>query len=74
MVLKIFGSVWKSLEIFDKLRKRFKVFFRSFYYFYSLWKIFGNLRKCSKIIGKFADVIGTVRNGSQELKSIGSYF
>ena len=32
-------------------------------------KILGNPRKCSKIIGKFPDVNGTVRNGSQDLKS-----
>ena len=32
-------------------------------------KIFGNLRKCSEIFGKFPDVIGNVCNGSQELKS-----
>ena len=29
---------------------------------------------CSEIIGKFPDVIGNVRNGSQELKNFGSDF
>ena len=37
-------------------------------------KIFGNLRKCSEIIGNFADVIGTVRKRSQKLKSFGDGF
>ena len=37
-------------------------------------KIFGNLRKCSEIFGKFPDVIVNVRNGSQELKSFGAGF
>ena len=31
-------------------------------------EIFGKFRKCSKIIRKFADMIGTVHKRSQELK------
>ena len=34
-------------------------------------KIFGNLWKLSEIIGKFADVVGTVRKRSQQLKCFG---
>ena len=30
--------------------------------------------KCSEIFGKFPDVIGNIRNGSQELKSFGAGF
>ena len=33
---------------------------------------FGTLQKCSDIIGKFLDVIGTACNISQELKSFGA--
>ena len=55
-----------------------KVFFRCFYYFLkfseNFRKIFGDLRKSSKIIGKFPDVIGNVCNGSQELRSFGAGF
>ena len=73
--LEIFGSVRKPSEIFEKLRKRFKSNFLMFLIFLKIFgKIFGNLRKCSKIIGKFPDVIGNVRNGSQELKSFGAGF
>ena len=66
---EIFGSVQKYLEIFGKLRKRFKSNFQMFYDFF---KLLENLRKSSEIFGKFLDVVGNVRNGSQELKSLRS--
>ena len=37
-------------------------------------ELFGNLRKCSELFGNFPDVIGNVRNDSQELKSFGTGF
>ena len=48
-----------------------KVIFRCFYDFL---KFSVNLRKCSEIFGKFPDVIGNVRKGSQELQSFGAGF
>ena len=48
-----------------------KVIFKCFYDFL---KFSENLRKCLEIFGKFPDVIGTVRNGSQELQSFGADF
>ena len=68
-----FGSVRKSSEI---LENGSKVIFRCFYDFLKLnfRKIFGNLRKSSETIGKFPNVIGNIRNGSQELKSFGAGF
>ena len=70
-----FGSVRKSSEIFGKLRKRFKVIFRCFYDFL---KFSENLRNASEVFGnlrkRFPDVIGNVRNGSQELKGFGARF
>ena len=72
---EIFGSVQKSSEIFGKLRKRFKVIFRCSYDFLKFSK---NLRKSSEVFGnlrkRFPDVIGNVRNGSQELKSFQAHF
>ena len=65
---KIFGSVRKSSENFGNGSK---VIFRCFYGFL---KFSENLRKCSEIFGKFPDVIGNVRTGSQELKSFGAGF
>ena len=65
---EIFGSVRKSSENFGDGSK---VTFRCFYDFF---KFSENLRKCSEIFGKFPDVMGNVRNGSQELKSFGAGF
>ena len=48
-----------------------KAIFRSFHNFL---KFSINLRKSSEVFGKFTDVIGNVRNGSQELKSFGAGF
>ena len=62
---KIFANLRKCSKIFRKLRKQFKSVFKFFFWF---------LKRCSKIIGKFPDVIGNVRNGSQELKSFGAGF
>ena len=70
---EIFG---KSAGVFRNFRKTLemvqKCFFRCFYDFQNFRKIFRNLWKCSKIIGKFPDMIGNVCNGSQELKSFGT--
>ena len=65
---KIFGSIRKFPENLNGL----KLFLRSFDYFLKFRKIFENFRKCSKIIGKFRDVIATVLHGSQELESFGA--
>ena len=69
--LKFSENLRKFSEIF---RNGSKLIFRCFYDFLNFRKIFGNLRKSSKIFGKFPDVIGNVRNGSQELKSFGAGF
>ena len=68
---KIFGSVRKFSENFGNGSK---VIFRCFYDFFNFRKIFGNLWKSLESIGKFPDVIGNVRNGSQEFKSFGAGF
>ena len=69
---KIFGNLWKCSEIFGKLRKRFKSNFQMFLLLFKVFEksseVFGNLRK------RFPDVIGNVRNGSQELKGFGARF
>ena len=76
---KIFG---KSSEVFGNLRKfsenfgnGSKVIFRCFYDFL---KFSENLRKSSEVFGnlrkRFSDVIGNVRNGSQEVKGLGARF
>ena len=41
---------------------------------YDFLKFSEKLRKCSKIVVKFMDVIGNVCNGSQELHSFGDSF
>ena len=61
MALKISENLRECSEIFGKLRKRFKSVFQMFLLFL-------------KIFGKFPGVIGTVSNGSQELKSFGADF
>ena len=117
-LLKRFKPVFEEHKRFMKLLKNFgnssKVFSRCFYDFFNFPKIFGNLRKCSEILGNFrktletvqsnfqmflwlfkifgksseifgcvrkssgtifgCDVIGNVRNGSQELKDFGDRF
>ena len=61
--------------MFGKLRKGSEVIFRSFYDFL---KFSENLQKSSEVLGnlwkRFPDVIGNVRNGSQELKGFGGRF
>ena len=65
----------KSSENLGKLQKRFKSNSSDVVMiFKNCRKIFGNLRKCSEILGEFPDVIGNVRNGSQELKSFAAGF
>ena len=75
---EMFGSIRKSSEILANLRKRFKSNFQMFLSFLKFSEIFGNLRKCSEIFGnhrkQFPDVIGNVRNGSQELKGFAARF
>ena len=62
------SEVFGNPENFGKLRKRLKSNFQMFRWFF---KIFG---KSSEIFRKFPDVIGNVRNGSQELNSFGAGF
>ena len=76
--LKFSENLRKSSDVFGNLRKfsenfgnGLKVVFRCFYYFF---KFSENLWKSLEIIGKFPDMIGKVRNGSQELKSFGAGF
>ena len=80
--LKFLENLRKSSEVFGNLRKfsenfgnGSKVIFRCFYDFL---KFSENLRKSSDVfenLGKrFSDVIGNVRNGSQELKDFGDRF
>ena len=69
--MKILKNRWLSTETFGKLRKKFKSVFQCFCDFL---KFSENLGKCSKIFGKFPDVIGKACNGSQELKSFGAGF
>ena len=68
-------NLWKCSEIFGKLQKRFK---NNLQMFYDFLKFSGNLRKSSEVFGnlrkRFPDVIGNVRNGSQELKGFGARF
>ena len=66
--LKFSGNLRKCSEIFGNGSK---VIFRCFQY---ILKFSENLRKCSEIFGKFPGEIGTVGNGSQELKSFGADF
>ena len=68
----MFGNLRKSSQNFGNGSK---VIFRCFYDFLkfseNLWKsseVFGNIRK------RFPNVIGNVRNGSQELKGFGARF
>ena len=65
---KFSENLRKSSESFRKLRKRFK---SNFQMFFRLFKICG---KSSGIFGKFPDVIGHVRNESQQLKRFGAGF
>ena len=80
--LKFSENLQKSSEVFGNLRKfsenfgnGSKVIFRCFYDFFKIFgkssEIFGSIRNPRK---RFADVIGNVRNGSQELKSFGAGF
>ena len=68
----MFGNLWKLSEIFGNGSK---VIFRCFYDFF---KFSENLRKSSEVIGnlwkRFPNVIGNVRNGSQELTGFGARF
>ena len=59
--MKILENRRQSLETFGKLRKQLKSVFQCFV-------------NSSEIFGNFPDVIGNVRNGSQELKSFGAGF
>ena len=52
----------------ENFGKGSKVIFR---WFYDFFLIFG---KSSEILGKFPDVIGNIRNGSQELNNFGTGF
>ena len=68
----MFGNLRKFSENFGNGSK---VIFRCFYHFLKFsenlrksLEVFGNLRK------RFSDVIGNVRNGSQELKGFGALF
>ena len=61
----MFGNLRKFSENFGNGSK---VIFRCFYDFLKSSEVFGNLRK------RFSDVIGSVRNGSQELKGFGARF
>ena len=67
---KVFGNVRKTLSQYTYFGNGSNSFWGDGLQI--LRKVFGNLWKCSEItiIGKFADVIGIVRNCSQELKSI----
>ena len=68
---EIFGSAQESSGIFGKLRKQFKSNFQMFYDFF---KFSENLEKSWEIFGKLPDVIGNIRNGSQECKSFKAGF
>ena len=69
---KIFGNLQKFSENFGNGSE---VIFRCFYDFL---KFSENLRKSSEVFGnlwkRFPDMIGIVRNGSQELKGFGARF
>ena len=80
--LKFSENLRKSSEVFGNPRKfsenfgnGSKVIFRCFYNFLKLSE---NVRECSDVFGnlrkRFSDVIGNVRNGSQELKDFGDRF
>ena len=70
--MEVFVNLQKFLENFGNGSK---VIFRCFYDFS---KFSENLRKSSEVFGnlrkRFMDVIGNVRNGSQELKGFGAHF
>ena len=66
--IRVFGNLRKFSE---NLGIGSKAIFRSFHNFL---KFSISLRKSSGVFGKFTDVIGNVRNGSQELKSFGAGF
>ena len=69
---EVFGNLWKFSKNFGNGSK---VIFRGFYDFL---KFSENLRKLSQVFEnlrkRFPDVIGNVRNGSQELKGFGARF
>ena len=85
---KTYGNFRKSSEIsgnFRKHRKYFKPVFEELKRFMKFWETFGNSSKVFsrcfydfleflEVFGKFPDVIGNVRNGSQGLKSFGAGF
>ena len=71
---KVFGSVRESSGFFGKLRKRFKSNFQMFLRFFKIFGKSSEIFGSAEIFGKFLDVIGNVRNGSQELKSFGAGF
>ena len=81
-MLKFSENIRESSEVFGNLLKfsenfgnGTKVIFRCFYDFL---KFSENLRKSSEVFGnlqkQFPDVIGNVRNDSQELKGFGARF
>ena len=76
MIFKIFGKIFGNPRKFaENFGNSSKVIFRCFYDFL---KFSENLRKSSEVFGnlrkRLLDVIGNVRNGSQEFKSLGAGF
>ena len=80
MFLRFFKIFGKSSEIFGSVRKFSENFGNCskviFICFYDFLKFSENLPKSSEVFGnlrkQFLDVIGNVRNGSQELKGFGA--